>query len=81
MEDLRTLFESRYTWIAGFMRNVARYGRRVAMISPDEGKEWTYSSLNEEADRLANARFIAVHCRRALYSRWARSSSGADALR
>ena len=55
MEDLRTLFESRYTWIAGFMRNVARYGRRVAMISPDEGKEWTYSSLNEEADRLANA--------------------------
>ena len=55
MEDLRTLFESRYTWIAGFMRNVARYGRRTAMISPDEGKEWTYSSLNEEANRLANA--------------------------
>ena len=25
------------------------------MISPDEGKEWTYSSLNEEANRLANA--------------------------
>lgn len=55
MEDLRTLFESRYTWIAGFMRNVARYGKRTAMISPDEGKEWTYYSLNEEADRLANA--------------------------
>ena len=55
MEDLRTLFESRYTWIEGFMRNVARYGGRRAMISPEEGKEWTYSSLNDEANKLACA--------------------------
>ena len=34
MEKFRNIFESRYTWIEGFARNVRRYGNRTAMISP-----------------------------------------------
>ena len=27
-------FEREYTWLNGFMRNVARYGSRTALIDP-----------------------------------------------
>lgn len=48
-------FEHEYTWLNGFMRNVQRYGKRTAVIDPETGRNWTYSSLNAEANRLAHA--------------------------
>ena len=54
-ETFRRTFESRFTWIGGFMRNVARFGHRPAMIEPVSGTCWTYSELNAEVNRLANA--------------------------
>ena len=65
MTDFRTIFESKYTWIEGFMRNVRRYANRAAMILPDSqarmtgGQDntriWTYAQLNADANRLSNA--------------------------
>ena len=55
MENFRQIFESRYTWIEGFMRNVRRYGNRPAMISPADGRSWTYRELDFECNRFANA--------------------------
>ena len=55
MEDFKQIFESRYTWIEGFMRNVRRYGSRTAMINPSDGRSWTYRELNTESNLLANA--------------------------
>ena len=55
MTDFKTIFESRYTWIEGFMRNVRRYGGKLAMINPDDGRQWTYTEMNEECNRLSNA--------------------------
>ena len=53
--DFKTIFESRYTWIEGFMRNVRRYGGKLAMINPDDGRQWTYAELNKEVNHLGNA--------------------------
>ena len=53
--DFKTIFESRYTWIEGFMRNVRRYGNKLAMINPDDDRKWTYAELNKETNRLGNA--------------------------
>ena len=47
-------FESEFTWLNGFMRNVRRFGYRPAAIFPAENREWSYVELNEEANRLAN---------------------------
>jgi len=57
MEDFRTIFESHYTWIEGFMRNVRRYGDKVAIIDPsgDNDRTWTYRELNDEVNRLCRA--------------------------
>lgn len=55
MMDFKTIFESRYTWIEGFMRNVRRYGNKLAMINPDDDRQWTYAELNEETNRLGHA--------------------------
>ncbi len=55
MSDFRTIFESRYTWIEGFMRNVRRYANRVAMIESETDQAWTYKELNEDTNRLCNA--------------------------
>lgn len=55
MKDFKEIFESRYTWIEGFMRNVRRYANRLAMIDPEKGKSWTYNELNREVNRLCNA--------------------------
>ena len=55
MDNFKTIFESRYTWIEGFMRNVRRYGGKLAMINPDDGRQWTYTEMNEECNRLSNA--------------------------
>ena len=55
MENFRNIFESRYTWIEGFMRNVRRYGNRTAMISPSDNQSWTYRELDVECNRFSNA--------------------------
>lgn len=55
MTDFRKIFESRYTWIEGFMRNVRRYPRKTAMIYPDKNRVWNYEELNADVNRLSNA--------------------------
>lgn len=54
-ETFRQIFESHYTWIAGFMRNVRRYADRMAMIDPVSHRMWTYRELNNEVNGFANA--------------------------
>lgn len=48
-------FEHEYTWLNGFLRNVSRYGDKLAVIDPLTGRRWTYRALNEEANRMAHA--------------------------
>ena len=48
-------FEREYTWLSGFMRNVRRYGKRLAVLDPAQGKSWTYEQLNAESNKLALA--------------------------
>lgn len=55
LENFKNIFEREYTWIAGFMRNVYRYGSRRAMYFPETRESWTYSELNSEVNMLANA--------------------------
>ncbi|SHJ33293.1 AMP-binding protein [Parasporobacterium paucivorans] len=51
----RKVFEENFSYIAGFMRVVRRYGNNTAMYDPVQNKSWTYYELNAEANRLANA--------------------------
>ena len=48
-------FESEFTWLNGFMRNVRRFGYRMAAIDPAGKRDWNYTQLNAEANRFANA--------------------------
>ncbi|MBR1721250.1 MAG: AMP-binding protein [Treponema sp.] len=48
-------FEHEYTWLNGFLRNVARFPEKTALIDPETSRSWTYKALNEESNRLANA--------------------------
>ena len=48
-------FEHEYTWLSGFLRNVARFPSKSALSDPETSRTWTYTSLNEEANRLAHA--------------------------
>lgn len=54
MSAFRKIFESRYTWIEGFMRNVRRYGKKLAMIDSETEKSWTYQELNDDCNRMCN---------------------------
>ena len=54
-DTLRKLFETHYTWIEGFNRNVRRYYDRMAMIDPYSNRQWTYKELNNEVNRFANS--------------------------
>ena len=54
MTDFKSIFESRYTWLEGFMRNVRRYSSKPAMICPETETAWTYRALNESCNRLVN---------------------------
>lgn len=47
-------FESEFTWLNGFMRNVSRFGYKNAVIDPISASVWTYKTLNAEANKLAN---------------------------
>ena len=55
MDNFKELFESRYTWIEGYMRNVRRYSRKLAIIDPESNKKWTYAEFNEDVNRLTNS--------------------------
>ncbi len=55
MTEFKEIFESHYTWIEGFMRNVRRYPNRTAMLCPESNKAWNYTELNAEVNRLSNA--------------------------
>lgn len=55
MNDFKSIFESRYTWVEGFMRNVRRYGNKLAMINPEDNRQWTYAELNKDCNKLCNA--------------------------
>lgn len=55
MEAFRQQFENGYTWRNGFLRNVARFGDREALIEPESGTVWTYTQLNAEANRFSHA--------------------------
>lgn len=48
-------FETEFTWLNGFMRNVNRFSNNIALVEPLLDKSWTYSELNTECNRLANA--------------------------
>ena len=40
------VFEQDFTYISGFMRNVRRFGDKIAVIDPIKEKEWTvYTKL------------------------------------
>lgn len=55
IDMFRRSFETEYTWIEGFMRNVRRYGNHEALFDPQKGKRWSYAELNAAANKLANA--------------------------
>ncbi len=47
-------FESEFTWLNGFMRNVRRFGKRNAAVEATTGRVWSYAQLNADANKLAN---------------------------
>ena len=55
MDDFKSVFESHFTWIEGFRRNVRRFGDKPAMIDPKSGRSWTYRELDADVNRLCNA--------------------------
>lgn len=48
-------FESEFTWLNGFMRNVRRFGYKPAVIDPSAKKQWTYEEFNCDCNKLAHA--------------------------
>lgn len=55
LQQYREVFETQYTWKEGYMRNVYRYGKRLALSFPETNEEWTYEELNKEVNKLSNA--------------------------
>lgn len=53
--EFKRNFESEFTWLNGFMRNVWRFGYRTALFDPATGRKWTYQELNTECNQFANA--------------------------
>lgn len=51
----RETFETQYTYLNGFLRNVRRFGNRPALHDPKSGCRWTYKELNAATNRLAHA--------------------------
>ena len=51
----REVFEEDFTYISGFMRNVRRFADKVAVIDPLKEISLTYSQLNGNVNKLANA--------------------------
>ena len=55
INEFKKSFENEYTWLSGFMRNVFRHGNCEALFDPAENKRWSYSELNADANKFANA--------------------------
>ncbi|MEV4343029.1 AMP-binding protein [Actinoplanes sp. NPDC049596] len=55
----RDVFESRFTFIAGFWRNTHRYAERLALRDTDQGRDWTYAELGADVRRVAAG--LAAH--------------------
>ena len=55
VERFKETFESEFTYLNGFMRNVFRRGNEPALICPLTNRTWTYKTLNDEANRLASS--------------------------
>ena len=53
-DNYRKIFESSFSWINQFMRNVRRYPDNNAMIDPSKERTWTYQELNRDVNKLAN---------------------------
>ncbi|MDQ7092343.1 AMP-binding protein [Desulfosporosinus sp. PR] len=51
----RETFEHEFTYLHGFLRNVHRFAPKAALTCPLREQTWTYSDLNREANRLAQA--------------------------
>ena len=51
----RETFETQYTYLNGFLRNVSRFGDAPALHDPQSGRRWSYRQLNAQANRLAHA--------------------------
>ena len=51
----RQVFEEDFTYIAGFMRNVRRFGGKTAVIDPPGERQWSYRELNAEVNAFAHA--------------------------
>ncbi|MQA17644.1 MAG: AMP-binding protein, partial [Pseudonocardiaceae bacterium] len=49
----RDVFESHFTYLAGFRRNVHRYARAAAMHDPITDRTWTFGELGADVDGLA----------------------------
>jgi acyl-CoA synthetase (AMP-forming)/AMP-acid ligase II len=48
-------FESQYTWLNGFLRNVLRFSDKTAVFDPLTQNKWSYRELNAECNKFANA--------------------------
>lgn len=55
VENFKNIFEHEFTWLNGFKRNVGKFPGKPALSDPETGRRWTYSQLNGDANRLANA--------------------------
>lgn len=55
IDMFKTQFESEYTWLNGFMRNVDRFGNREALFDPESDCRWSYKELNSDVNRFSNA--------------------------
>lgn len=55
IDTFKKNFESEYTWLNGFLRNVERFGNHEALFCPETNTHWSYSELNSEANKFANA--------------------------
>ena len=51
----REVFERDFTYIEGFLRVVRRLPNKEALVDPHTDTTWTYSELNAEVNKLANA--------------------------
>ena len=51
----KEMFETQFTWLGGFERNVRRFGDRTALFDPASNRSWTYEQLDGAANQLAHA--------------------------
>jgi acyl-CoA synthetase (AMP-forming)/AMP-acid ligase II len=54
-EMFKETFENEFTYLNGFLRNVHRFGERIALTCPQRNRSWSYPQLNIECNRLAHA--------------------------